>query len=45
VPSPIEEPLLEAADIQGNVLRGFDSDYLELLCFKIDDVERARPWL
>jgi hypothetical protein len=45
VPSPSEEPLLEAANIQGNSLRGFDSNYLELLCFKIDDVERARRWL
>ena len=40
-----EEPLLESDEIQGNSLRGFDTRYLELLGFKIDDPKSARSWL
>ncbi len=39
------EPLLDAQDIQGNILRGFDTDYLELVGLKIDDRDLARSWL
>lgn len=39
------EPLLEAQDIQGNILRGFGTDYLDLVGLKIDEREGARSWL
>lgn len=40
-----KEPVLEADDIQGNGLRGFDTNHLQLLGFKIDRPDLARPWL
>lgn len=40
-----EEPVLEADDIQGNCLRGFDTNHLELLGFKTDRPDLARPWM
>lgn len=45
MPTLEEEPLLEADDIQGNTLRGFDTNHQELLGFKIDHSDLARPWL
>ncbi|MGZ8730186.1 MAG: Dyp-type peroxidase [Thermoanaerobaculia bacterium] len=39
------EPLLEADDLQGNGLRGFDTNCLDLLGLKIDDAAAARAWL
>ncbi|HKH49576.1 MAG TPA: Dyp-type peroxidase [Thermoanaerobaculia bacterium] len=39
------EPDLEAEEIQGNVLRGFDTNHQELLGFTLDDPPAARPWL
>ncbi len=40
-----DEPLLAAADIQGNLLRGFDTKYVDLVGFKIDDSTPSRAWL
>jgi Dyp-type peroxidase family len=40
-----DEPLLDAADIQGNSLRGFDTKYLDLVGFKIENAAKARSWL
>jgi len=40
-----DEPVLAAADIQGNSLRGFDTKYLDLVGFKIDDAAKSRAWL
>ncbi|HEV7241923.1 MAG TPA: hypothetical protein VGQ36_22015 [Thermoanaerobaculia bacterium] len=40
-----DEPLLEADDIQGNGLRGFDTNCLDLIGLKIDDAPAARAWL
>ena len=46
MPSVAErEPLFEAQDIQGNILRGFDTKFLELVGLKIDDRVQARSWL
>lgn len=39
------EPLLDVNEIQGNSLRGFDTPYIALLGFKIDDASVARGWL
>ena len=41
----VNEPLLEADDIQGNGLRGFDTNCLDLIGLKIDDAAAARAWL
>jgi hypothetical protein len=39
------EPILELADIQGNVIPGFKKDHQHFLFFRIADVERARSWI
>lgn len=40
------EPLLESREIQGNILRGFDTNHLEFLGFKLgENLQAARPWL
>ncbi len=40
-----EEPLLDAGDIQGNILAGFNKDHQLLVALNIRDVEDARRWL
>jgi Dyp-type peroxidase family len=39
------EPVLEADDIQGNILPGFNTHFMRLMGLRIEDVETARPWL
>jgi Dyp-type peroxidase family len=39
------EPVLELDEIQGNILPGFLKDYQVVVCFRIEDVERARAFL
>jgi Dyp-type peroxidase family len=41
----LQEPLLEAEDIQGNILAGFNKDHQLLMALKIRDVPTARRWL
>src|SRR5438067_1549343 len=41
----IPEPVLELADIQGNIVPGFRKDHSALLFLRIGDVDAARPWL
>jgi Dyp-type peroxidase family len=39
------EPLLDLAEIQGNILAGFSKDHQALLALKIRDLATARRWL
>ena len=39
------DPDVALADIQGNVLAGFNKDHQRLLFFRLGDTERARAWL
>ncbi|HMF83395.1 MAG TPA: Dyp-type peroxidase [Acidimicrobiia bacterium] len=39
------DPEIDLAEIQGNVLAGFNKDHQRLLFFRLDDVDRARAWL
>src|SRR5438067_3687768 len=41
----IPEPVLELADIQGNIVPGFRKDHSALLFLRIGDVDAARAWL
>ena len=40
-----DEPLLEAEEIQGHSVRGFDTAFLTLLGVQFADAAKARPWL
>ncbi|HEY0603768.1 MAG TPA: ester cyclase, partial [Herpetosiphonaceae bacterium] len=40
-----QEPLLEIAEIQGNILPGFHTRYQTLVFLEIVDLRRARAWL
>lgn len=42
---PPEEPSLDGAEIQGNVLPGFMKPTMQLCAMTIDDVTRAKQWL
>jgi Dyp-type peroxidase family len=44
-PKPVNEPLLDVHDIQGNILAGFNKDHQLLIALKIQDVADARRWL
>ena len=39
------DPEIDLAEIQGNVLAGFNKDYQRLLFFRLGDTEQARAWL
>src|ERR1044072_389486 len=39
------EPVFEADDIQGHGLRGFDTDYMWVICLKFGQPLAARTWL
>jgi Dyp-type peroxidase family len=39
------EPLLDVADIQGNVLAGFNKDHQALVALRLRDITAARRWL
>lgn len=39
------DPEIDLADIQGNVLAGFNKDYQRLLFFRLGDTGRARAWV
>ena len=39
------DPEVDLADIQGNVLAGFNKDHQRLLFFRVGDTARARAWL
>jgi Dyp-type peroxidase family len=39
------DPQLDVANIQGNVLAGFNKDHQRLIFFQFDEVDRARRWL
>ena len=41
----ILEPVLEANDIQGNILAGFNKDFQHFLFFEIKDFELAKGWI
>lgn len=40
-----QEPVLELAEIQGNILPGFHTRFQTLLFFEMVDLRRAREWL
>ena len=40
-----EDPEINLANIQGNVLAGFNKDHQRLLFFRLGDGDRARSWL
>ncbi len=39
------EPVLDIADIQGNILAGFNKDYQSYLFLRIKNARKARKWL
>ena len=39
------DPEIDLANVQGNVLAGFNKDHQRLLFFRLGDTERARTWL
>jgi Dyp-type peroxidase family len=39
------DPEIDLANIQGNVLAGFNKDHQRFLFFRLGDTERARTWL
>ncbi len=41
----VDEPLLAIADIQGNVVPGFNKNEVQLLFLRIDDRVAAKGWL
>jgi Dyp-type peroxidase family len=43
--SSSNDPEIDVANIQGNVLAGFNKDHQRLLFFRIGERERARSWL
>jgi Dyp-type peroxidase family len=43
--SSSEDPEIDLAEIQGNVLAGFNKDHQRLLFFRLGDTHRARAWL
>jgi Dyp-type peroxidase family len=43
VPDERPEPVLAMANIQGNVVAGFNKDFQTLLYFRIDDARRFKP--
>jgi Dyp-type peroxidase family len=43
--SSSEDPEIDLAEIQGNVLAGFNKDHQRLLFFRLGDTDRARAWL
>jgi Dyp-type peroxidase family len=42
---PEAEPLLEASEIQGNIIPGFNKDYQRFIFCRISDVRAFRQWL
>jgi Dyp-type peroxidase family len=44
-PDATDEPVLEVADIQGNIVGGFNKDFQTLLFLRIDNPALFRPWL
>ncbi|WP_190324647.1 Dyp-type peroxidase [Bacillus atrophaeus] len=42
---PIMEPVLEAEDIQGNILAGFNKDFQHFLFFEIIQPDLAKGWI
>lgn len=44
-PAVPQEPVLDIADIQGNILAGFNKDFQTLLFLRITDAVSAREWL
>lgn len=41
----VPEPVLAVANIQGNIIGGFNKDYQTMLFLRITDAERFRGWL
>lgn len=41
----VAEPVLAVANIQGNIIGGFNKDYQTMLFLRITDAERFRGWL
>ncbi|HMF04358.1 MAG TPA: hypothetical protein VKH17_06055, partial [Acidimicrobiia bacterium] len=39
------DPAIDLANVQGNVLAGFNKDHQRLLFFRMGDTDRARAWL
>src|SRR5262245_20736527 len=44
-PTGSTDPEIDLAEIQGNVLAGFNKDHQRLLFFRLGDATRARAWL
>ena len=41
----LDEPVLNVANIQGNILGGFNKDHQLLVFLRVDDADKARRWL
>src|SRR5688572_21902418 len=39
------EPILDAREIQGNILEGFNKDHQSLLGFTIQDTDQVKTWI
>ena len=44
-PDAVDEPPLDVAEIQGNIVGGFNKDFQTLLFLRIDDPAVFKPWL
>ncbi len=45
LPTLVDEPVLDANEIQGNILAGFNKDYQTLLFLQIGETDAAKSWL